>query len=348
LRVNLDSSAIDLQHAFLDSIHIILLNSNIMKYNLLGKTGIKISELCYGALPIGPLQADFPVDKAAEIIRYSLEQGVNFIDTAQRYKTYPHIREALKGYQPPVVVASKSWAVTYEDMQKAIDEAREGMGLDTIDIFHLHAARVGVDVFAERKAALECLLDAKAKGVIRAVGISTHSVRAVRMASDVPEIDVVFPLVNLLGVGILDGTLPEMIEAIKLAADKGKGIYLMKAMAGGHLSDRFEEALNFARSVRGTDAIAVGMLTRAEVDANVAYFEGRPISNEIRAGIGKKGKKLQVIDICKGCGACAKNCPNEAITIKDGRASADPELCLLCGYCVPYCPQFALRLITPA
>ena len=319
-----------------------------MKYHLLGKTGIQVSDLCYGALPIGPLQADFPVDKAAEIIRYSLEQGVTFIDTAQRYQTYPHIRKALEGYSRPVIIASKSWAVSYEDMQKAIEEARTSLDRDTIDIFHLHAARVGADVFVERKGALDCLCDAKAKGLIRAIGISTHSVRAVRMAAEVPEIDVVFPLVNLLGIGILDGTREDMVDAIRLAADKNKGIYLMKIMAGGHLADRFEDAWNFARTVPGTSSIAVGMLTRAEVDANVASLEGRPISAELRAQIGKKGKKLQVLDMCKGCGACEENCPNHAITVQDGKAVVDPELCILCGYCVPHCPQFALRLITPA
>jgi predicted aldo/keto reductase-like oxidoreductase len=319
-----------------------------MKYNLLGKTGIRISELCYGALPIGPLQADFPVDKAAEIIRYSLDQGVNFIDTAQRYQTYPHIRKALAGFQKPVILASKSAAVSYDDMRKAIDEARSEMNLDTIDIFHLHAPRVSGDVFAERKGALDCLRDAKAEGSIRAIGISTHSVKAARLAAGNPEIDVLFPLVNMLGIGILDGTLPEMMDAVGLAASAGKGIYVMKAMAGGHLVDRFEAALGFACTTPGSAAIAVGMLTREEIDANIAYFENRPISDELRSRVGKTGKKLQVIFMCKGCGSCEKNCPNGAISIKDSKACPDPELCLLCGYCVPYCPQFALRLISPA
>jgi uncharacterized protein len=319
-----------------------------MLYKQLGTTGIIISELCYGALPIGPLQADFPVAKAADIIRYSLEQGVNFIDTAQRYRTYPHIRRALEGYPHPVVVASKSWAVTYEDMRRAIEEALESLGLSVIDIFHLHAARVGDDVFAERRGALDCLCDAKAEGLIRAVGISTHSVKAVRMAADVPEIDVVFPLVNVLGLGILDGSLADMVEAIRLASDREKGIYLMKAIAGGHLCDRFEEALEFARAIPGAASVAVGMLTTAEVDANIAWFEGRTVSSELKTQLGKKGKRLSILDMCKGCGACEKNCPNNAITVKDGRASVDPELCLLCGYCVPYCPQFTIRLITPA
>jgi ferredoxin len=122
----------------------------------------------------------------------------------------------------------------------------------------------------------------------------------------------------------------------------------MKIMAGGHLADRSEEAWSFARTVPGTASVAVGMLTKAEIDANVAYVEGRPLSNELKAQIGKKGKKLQVLFMCKGCGECEKHCPNQAITVQNGKAVADPELCILCGYCVPHCPQFALRLITPA
>ncbi len=107
-----------------------------MKYHRLGKTGISVSGLCYGALPIGPLQANFPVKKAADIIRYSLEQGVNFIDTAERYETYPHIRKALHGFSQPVVIASKSFAQSYDKMRLAIDQAREGLAREQIYIFH--------------------------------------------------------------------------------------------------------------------------------------------------------------------------------------------------------------------
>lgn len=319
----------------------------LMKYHLLGKTGISVSELCYGALPIGPLQADFPMEKAADIIRYSLEQGVNFIDTAERYETYPHISKALQGFAQPVVIASKSFAAAYENMQQAIEQARVSLDRDVIDIFHLHAARPGDNVFVARQGALACLCDAKAAGIIRAVGISTHSATTVRLAADTPEIDVIHPLINLLGLGIIDGTLADMQAAIRYAAAKGKGIYFMKVMAGGHLADRFTEAFDFARAVVKDAIFAVGMLSRAEVDANVAYLEGRDIADSIKAQVGKTGKKLHVMDNCKACGICTQHCPNEAIKVMEGRAWSDPERCLLCGYCVPYCPQFSLRLISP-
>lgn len=315
-----------------------------MKHNQLGKTGIEVSELCYGALPAGPLQADLPLDFVADIIRYGLEQGITFIDTAQRYSTYPHIKRALEGYPGRVVIASKSWAIGYDDMRQAVLEAREELGRDIIDIFHLHAARATAAVFEERGGALRYLCEAKNEGLIRAVGISTHSVEAVRAAADRPEIDVIHPLINLLGLGILNGTVDEMRAAIEYAAGKGKGIYLMKAIAGGHLADRYQEALDFSRGISGVAAVAVGMLSREEVAANIAHIEGRPLPDAVKAKIGRNTKKLRVLDMCKACANCVKYCPNGAISLGEKRVAVDTDKCLMCGYCVPHCPQFALRL----
>ena len=66
-----------------------------MEYVELGKTGLKVSRLCFGALVIGPLQKNMPVEDGAAVIRAALERGVTFIDTAELYGTYGHIREAL-------------------------------------------------------------------------------------------------------------------------------------------------------------------------------------------------------------------------------------------------------------
>ena len=317
-----------------------------MKEKMLGNTGIAVTGICYGALPIGPIQANLPVEEAAEVIRYSLEQGINFIDTAQRYRTYPHIRRALLGYQKPVVIASKGGASGYDEMRQAVEEARQELDRDVIDIFHLHAARASGAIFAERAGALQYLCDARAKGLIRAVGISSHSVDVVRAAAQQPEIDVVFPLLNFLGLGILDGTTEEMREAIAQVEHSGKGIYLMKVMAGGHLVDRFEEALTYARAVSGVASIAIGMLNRNEVDANIASMEDRPISAELKASIGKHKKCLTILASgCVGCGACVETCTNFAIQVENGKARVDHSKCIMCGYCVPKCPQFALRLI---
>lgn len=66
-----------------------------MEKYYLGKTGIKVTELCFGALPMGPMQANISVEKGAKLIRAGLERGINFIDTAEVYQTYPHIKKAF-------------------------------------------------------------------------------------------------------------------------------------------------------------------------------------------------------------------------------------------------------------
>ena len=67
-----------------------------MKKNRLGKTDLYVTELCFGALPFGPLQKNMPVDECTEILSEALKAGINFIDTAQMYLTYKPIRRAME------------------------------------------------------------------------------------------------------------------------------------------------------------------------------------------------------------------------------------------------------------
>lgn len=321
-----------------------------MKYNELGKTGIKVSQIAYGALPVGPMQANFPLDKGAAIIRYTLEQGITFIDTAQSYKTYNYIKKALEGWDKPVVINSKCAGSSYEEMQEALDEAEKELGRMP-DIFTLHAARAGVDVFQVRAGALHCLVDAKKAGVIKAIGFSTHSAEVMQVAAKHPDIDVIHPLLNLRGLGIQDGTREKMQAGVELAAANGKGIYLMKVMAGGHLGKDYRAAIDYALSVKGVNSMAIGMLSTSEVDANIAALEGKDVSAATLAELGKIKKLLLVQDAsCIGCGACERTCPNFAIKVDPVKklAVVDPAKCIICGYCVPKCPRFSLRVITDA
>ena len=97
-----------------------------------------VSRLCFGALTIGPLQANLPVREGAAVIRKALESGVNFIDTAELYRTYPYIREALRGFTGDVAICSKCYAYTRQDMQKSVEKALIELDRDYIDIFMLH------------------------------------------------------------------------------------------------------------------------------------------------------------------------------------------------------------------
>jgi len=316
-----------------------------MKKCFLGKTGIKVTEMCFGALPIGPLQANISVEKGAKLIRAALEGGINFIDTAEVYQTYPHVKKALEGYKGEVIIATKSFAKTYAEMGKSIQYALTSLNRTDIDIFLLHAAKVTPLVFEERAGALQCLQDYKAKGIIRAIGISTHVMGVVRRAAEIKEIDIVFPIVNKLGMGIVNGSVNDMVQAISKAHKAGKGLYAMKALAGGHLIDQLEESFNFVRNIKGITSIAVGMVNQEELEINLKIFNDEKISQELLSQKIKPSKRLFISRFCKGCGTCVKACPNNALSLKNGKAVVDHKLCILCGYCNPVCPEFAIRII---
>ncbi len=81
-----------------------------MKNILLGNTGISVSRLGAGVLPMGPNQRNMAVEEGAAVVRHALDAGINFIDTAQYYRAYPYIRQALAGRNDDVVICSKSLA----------------------------------------------------------------------------------------------------------------------------------------------------------------------------------------------------------------------------------------------
>ena len=319
-----------------------------MKKIILGKSGIEVSELCFGALPMGPLQKNIPPAKGAEIILRALNGGVNFIDTAELYQTYEPIRLALKKASSRPVIVSKSMALDYAGMRKAVEDGLTALEIDYIDIFHLHAARVpeNENVFTKRSKAWQALLDCKKEGLIKATGISTHSVPTVRLAADVDEVDIVFPIINKNGTGILYGTVAEMEEAIRLCVARNKGIYFMKALGGGCLVKEYHEAVNYVRNISRVP-IAMGMVSEKEVDYNLAYFKAKPNKIADLPELIIEEKCFQIVDfLCKDCGSCIEACPNQAIAKKteEVKPKINPDLCLRCGYCVGYCPQFAIRM----
>jgi len=315
-----------------------------VEYRILGNTGLKVSELCFGALTIGPLQANLSVEDGGRLIKQALDRGVNFINTAEQYQTYDYMKHALKGFRGDAVIATKSLAVDYNGMKRSIENALRSLDREVIDIFHLHAARASVDVFDKRSEALRCLVDYKEKGYIRATGISTHNVKVVERAAKIPEIDVVYPLINKLGKGILDGSLADMLAAIETCRKAGKGLYAMKVLAGGYLINDLLDAIAFARGIESMHSVSVGMANERELELNLKIFNGEDVAPEMLPGM--SAKKLLIVDIfCKRCGACMDVCPNSALSMGEKSVVVNPEKCLLCGYCHPVCPELAIRII---
>ncbi|AEG15579.1 aldo/keto reductase [Desulfofundulus sp. TPOSR] len=315
-----------------------------MEYRILGQTGIKVSRLCFGALTVGPLQAALPVDKGAAVIRRALEAGVNFIDTAECYQTYPYIYEATRGWAGEVVIASKSYAYSWQGMRQSLEGALRALRRDYIDIFLLHEQESALTIRGHWEA-VEYLLTAKKEGLVRAIGVSTHSVEGVRAAARIAEFDIIHPIINIAGIGIQGGTREDMLAAIAEAASFGKGIYGMKALGGGHLIPRAQEALAFVLGIPQLASVAVGMRTVAEVDFNVAVFSGMPVPSGLWARVGRQKRRLHIEDWCRGCGSCVERCGAGALFLTGGRAAVDPLKCRLCGYCGTVCPDFCIKIV---
>lgn len=315
-----------------------------MKYGILGQTGLRVSELCFGVLPMGPLQTNVSAREGGDILLEAMNSGINFFDTAQMYRTYPHLRYALDRYPGDVIITTKSTAADYAGMEAAIQEALQELGREYIDIFLLHAARVEGNPIDQRPGAWECLLDYKRKGYIRAVGASTHAVSAVQALTSTSDVDVIFALLNKASLGIIGGSADQMKSALQLAAAAGKGLYSMKLLGGGSLLVDILDAIAYGRAIPELTAHAVGMVHMQELEMNLRIFNDEPVTPEELAKI-KQGKSWTLMrSLCKGCGHCVETCPSFALELQDGKPEVDESKCLLCGYCAAACPEFAIRV----
>lgn len=353
------------------------MEKNISDKVQLGNTGIWVSPVGCGVLPMGPGQLALPVDEGAELICYALKKGINFIDTAQYYKTYPYIRRALEmlgagggcacvdspeaaesqdldggasaasSVPSPasfrLVISSKTLATDYDTAYAAILEERAALGVPYIDIFLLHEVRTGQ--FAMRQGAWHALMAAKAEGLVRAIGVSTHHVDVVEELTEVPACDVIFPLINYAGMGIRRGrsaaSCADMAAAIAAASGAGKGIYSMKALGGGNLAAHYREALDYVFALDGIDSVMLGFGCRRDIDDIVSYLDGT-MPPEYVPDVSAKRVRVNQED-CEGCGTCLSVCHSSAIAYnKNGLAEIDQSKCITCGYCAQACPVRAI------
>lgn len=316
-----------------------------MKYNKLGNTDISVSRLCFGSLTISPLQANLSIKEGAKLIEYAFDKGVNFLDTAEIYENYEYIKEAFKNIdRHKYIFATKCYAYSKETAEYSLKKALKEVDTDYIDIFLLHEQESEYTIKGHYEA-IEYFLKAKEKGIIRALGISTHTVAGVKGICKYNELDIIHPIINKLGIGIQDGNVEDMLTSIETAYNKGKGIYAMKPLGGGHLIKDVESAFNFVRDIPHIHSIAIGIQSQDEVDANVSLINNGFIPEDIKAKIEKQHRRLQIADWCIGCGECVSTCRQNGIEIINGKAQPVKDKCIFCGYCAPKCPEFCIKVI---
>lgn len=230
----------------------------------LGATGLSVSRLALGT------DTGIRGDAGVRLLRRAFELGVSFWDTDESYTTQPCIGEALKGLdRSQVVIAAKTYREDEEGARRSLERSLREMGTDYIDIFLLHAID-SVSQFERHSGALEALLEAKEEGLIKAVGLSTHSVETARMVPEVPEIEVVLAVLNRMGGRIRGGSREGMEGALQRAYEMGKGVYLMKVLDRGRLASSLESALGYALGLPYVHSVCVGMRSVEELEMNVA------------------------------------------------------------------------------
>lgn len=314
-----------------------------MIYQKLGRTGLVVSRLCMGVLTISPLQSNLPVDEGAELLAYAMQQGINFFDTAKIYNNYPYLKKALAMSGKRPVITSKSYDYTYSGMKDSVEQALDEMGISCIDIFMLHEQESELTLKGHREA-LQYLVDARDKGIVRAIGMSTHTVRGVVAGAQHPIIEVIHPLINRQGLGIMDGSRDDMLKAIAYAHEAGKGVYAMKVLGGGNLLNEAYDSFAFIRDLPTINSMALGMKSRDEIDLNLAWMEGKRVP-ELESKVSRQPRRLIIEEECLGCGKCTENCRYGALKVEDGRTVVDQEHCILCGYCSRFCEQFCIKII---
>ena len=320
---------------------------------------MKVSRLCFGSLCMGPLQSGLSVKEGAGVMCRAFELGVNFVDTAQLYSTYPYIKAALDAYgaKNKIVISTKTYAHTKKLAAEALDEALLELGRDYIDIFMLHEQESLHTLYGHIEA-LEYLFEQKRAGKIKAVGISTHHVAGVSGALEFnrtytkDRLDIVHPMFNMAGLGIIPergqtGNAAAQMEAVLTEAKKqGFFIFAMKVLGGGNLYSRACEALGFVLGKPFIDSVAVGMKSIYEVEANVHFFETGAFAAGYEDYIKTAKKRLHIDSWCEGCGKCISACAAGALSKNpEGVAVCDPERCVLCGYCSAACGVFAIKIV---
>jgi aryl-alcohol dehydrogenase-like predicted oxidoreductase len=236
----------------------------------LGKTGIMVSRLWQGTGTNGVGKSSNQIrglgfDGVVELLRAGVDQGVTVWDLADQYGTHPHARGALQTVaREKVVIMTKTHARTEKEMWADLDRFRKEIGTEMLDIVLLHCM-MSADWPKERAGAMAVLTEAKAKGIIRAHGVSCHDFGALKAAAASDWVEVDLARLNPAGV-IMDAGVEDVLPVLAEMKRKGKGIIGMKVVGAGRLSGRIDDALQYALASPVLDCFTIGAENRKQLE----------------------------------------------------------------------------------
>jgi predicted aldo/keto reductase-like oxidoreductase len=317
-----------------------------MEYVTLGKTGLKVSRVGFGGIPIQKVNTA----GAEKLMKAVCDKGINFIDTARAYTVSEElIGNALVGMRDKFVIATKSMARTRDAMAADIETSLKNLKTDYIDIYQIH--NVSMDQLAlvcGEGGALEALNEAKKQGKIGHIGLTAHSLEVFEYAASLEWVETLMFPYNIVE------TQGE--DIIKKCRENNVGFICMKPLAGGALENG-TLAMRFIAANENVDVIIPGMCNEREVEINVsAVCDKSPLSESELAEIEKIRRELgtNFCRRCNYCQPCAAGINISGVFLFGGylerygledwaRAryatlSSKASACIGCGACESRCP----------
>ncbi len=234
----------------------------------LGPDKIKLSRLAIGTGTNGVGHSSnqtrgLGLQGLADMLKYGVDNGVFFWDSADAYGSHPHLKEALKSIpREKVTIMTKTQARTADQMKKDLDRYRSEIGTDYIDIMLLHFCQEG-DFTERRKGAMDVISEAYEKKIVRTHGCSCHTIEALRTAAKTPWVKVDLARINPAG-AIMDSDPKTVISVLREMKAAGKGVIGMKILGAGQLRNRVDDCLKFALSLDCVDCFTIGAENRQE------------------------------------------------------------------------------------
>ena len=316
----------------------------------LGRTNLIVSKNGFGALPVQRVG----MEDACRLLRKAFENGINYFDTARAYSdSEEKLGNALSDVREKIIISTKTGATNTEDFWKHLHQSLSLLKTDYIDIYQFHNPAFCPKP-GDGTGLYEAMLEAKAKGMIRFIGMTNHRLAVAEEAVRSGLYDTLqFPFSYLAS--------EKEENLVRLCEDLDVGFICMKALAGG-LITRSDVA--YAYLATFPVAPIWGIQREHELDEFLSYHENPPELTEERLAYIAKERTELIGEFCRGCGYCMpcpadieiNNCARMSLLLRRAPSAGflteewqdkmkKIENCLECGQCKSKCPY---GLDTPA
>ena len=191
------------------------------------------------------------------MLQTGFDKGLTFWDSADMYGTHTSIREALKSVpRDKVTILTKSRAKTADEMRKDIERFLKELDTDHIDILLLHCL-TDAQWDQTYRGAMDAVMEAQQKGLVRSRGVSCHTLEALKIAAKEPYVEIDLARINPAGVQ-MDAKPEVVLPILREMKAAGKGVIGMKVLGCGKLCDKIDQMLKYQLELDCVDCFTIG------------------------------------------------------------------------------------------